>query len=35
MTVHIFLSSTYLDLQPERQAVEAVMHRFRETRFGG
>lgn len=35
MTIHIFLSSTYLDLQPERQAVEAVIHRFRETKFVG
>jgi Domain of unknown function (DUF4062) len=35
MTIHIFLSSTYLDLQPERQAVETVIHRFRETKFVG
>ena len=35
MTIHIFLSSTYLDLQPERNAVENVIQRFRETKFVG
>jgi hypothetical protein len=35
MTFHIFVSSTWLDLQPERQAVETVLQRMRETRFVG
>ncbi len=35
MTIRIFLSSTYLDLQPERQTVETMLHRFRETKFVG
>jgi hypothetical protein len=34
-TVHIFVSSTWLDLQPERQAVEAALQRLRETKFVG
>ena len=34
-TVHVFLSSTWLDLQPERKAVEAALHRFREAKFSG
>jgi hypothetical protein len=33
--VHVFVSSTRLDLQPERQAVEAAIHRMRETRYVG
>lgn len=33
--VQVFVSSTYLDLQPERQAVEAVLLRLRETKFVG
>jgi hypothetical protein len=35
MTIHIFVSSTWLDLQPERQAVETVLQRMRETKFIG
>src|SRR5262245_8516110 len=35
MTVHIFVSSTWLDLQPERQAVETALDRMRETKFIG
>lgn len=31
----IFISSTWRDLQPERKAVEAVVHRLRETEFVG
>lgn len=31
----VFLSSTWLDLQPERAAAEAAIHRLRETRFTG
>lgn len=33
--VHVFVSSTWLDLQPEREAVEAALHRLRETKFVG
>lgn len=33
--IHVFISSTWLDLRPEREAVEAVIHRFRETKFTG
>lgn len=35
MTFHIFVSSTWLDLQPERQAVEIALQRMRETKFIG
>jgi hypothetical protein len=35
MTVHVFVSSTWLDLQPERQAVEIALDRMRETKFIG
>ncbi len=35
MTIHIFVSSTWLDLQPERQAVETALQRMRETKFIG
>ena len=35
MTVHIFVSSTWLDLQPDRQAVETALQRMRETKFIG
>src|SRR5262245_46063227 len=35
MTVHIFVSSTWLDLQPERQAVKTALDRMRETKFIG
>jgi tetratricopeptide (TPR) repeat protein len=34
-TVHVFVSSTWLDLRPEREAVERVIHRTRETKFLG
>jgi len=33
--VHVFISSTWLDLKPEREAVEAVLQRMRETQFAG
>ncbi|MFQ5472981.1 MAG: DUF4062 domain-containing protein, partial [Dehalococcoidia bacterium] len=33
--VRIFISSTWLDLQPEREAVERAIQRLRETRFVG
>jgi hypothetical protein len=35
ITIHIFVSSTWLDLRPERQAMEAALQRVRETRFVG
>src|SRR5215475_3491051 len=35
MTVQIFVSSTWLDLQPERKAVEAAIQRLRETKYVG
>src|SRR5215813_6139794 len=31
----VFVSSTWLDLQPERQAVEAALQRLHETKFVG
>src|SRR5260370_38620924 len=31
----IFLSSTWQDLQPEREAVEKALHRIQETNFAG
>jgi hypothetical protein len=34
-TVHVFVSSTWLDLRPERQAVEGALQRVRETEFIG
>jgi tetratricopeptide (TPR) repeat protein len=34
-TIQIFISSTWLDLQPEREAVEAALRRMRETKFVG
>ncbi|HEX8920015.1 MAG TPA: DUF4062 domain-containing protein, partial [Pyrinomonadaceae bacterium] len=34
-TVRVFVSSTWLDLEPERKAVEAAIHRMRETKFVG
>ncbi|MGH8064427.1 MAG: DUF4062 domain-containing protein [Candidatus Entotheonellia bacterium] len=34
-TVCVFVSSTWLDLQPERKAVEAALQRLRETKFMG
>jgi Domain of unknown function (DUF4062) len=34
-TVCVFVSSTWLDLQPERKAVEAALQRLRETKFVG
>lgn len=33
--VRVFVSSTWLDLQPERAAVEKVLHRLEETKFVG
>jgi hypothetical protein len=33
--VNVFLSSTWLDLQPEREAVQTALHRLRETKFVG
>jgi hypothetical protein len=33
--VRVFVSSTWLDLQPEREAVEAAIHRLRETKYVG
>ena len=33
--LHVFVSSTWLDLQPERAAVETAMQRLRETKFVG
>jgi hypothetical protein len=33
-TVCVFVSSTWLDLQLERKAVEAALQRLRETKFG-
>lgn len=35
MVIHIFVSSTWLDLQPERKAVEVALQRLRETKFVG
>src|SRR5688500_3121920 len=35
MTVHVFISSTWVDLQDERRAVESVLQRLLETRFIG
>ena len=35
ITLHVFVSSTWLDLQPERNAVQAVLQRMRETKFVG
>ena len=33
--LHVFVSSTWLDLQPEREAVETALQRLRETKFVG
>src|SRR5208337_4634746 len=33
--VHVFISSTWLDLQREREAVEAALQRMRETKYAG
>jgi len=35
MLIRSFISSTWLDLKPERSAVEVMMQRFRETKFIG
>src|SRR5262245_39214181 len=35
MTVNLFVSSTWLDLQPERRTVEVALQRLRETKFVG
>jgi hypothetical protein len=34
-TVRVFVSSTWLDLEPEREAVEQAVQRLRETKFVG
>jgi hypothetical protein len=34
-SLKIFISSTSLDLEPERMAVEKVLHRLRDTEFAG
>jgi len=34
-TCHVYVSSTWLDLRPERQAVERAVQRMRETKFIG
>lgn len=34
-SVRIFISSTWLDLQPEREAVEKALHRLQEAEFSG
>ena len=33
--VHVFVSSTWLDLQPERKATETALLRMRETKLVG
>ena len=33
--VPVFISSTWLDLKPEREAVEAALQRMRETKYAG
>jgi tetratricopeptide (TPR) repeat protein len=33
--IRVFVSSTWLDLKPERQAVETLLQRMRETKFAG
>ena len=33
--VHVFISSTWLDLQPEREAIEVALQRMRETKYAG
>src|SRR5262245_29820122 len=33
--VRVFVSSTWRDLQPEREKVQAVLNTFRETKFTG
>ncbi len=35
ITISAFVSSTWMDLQPERAAVEMLLQRFRETKFIG
>ena len=35
ITVRVFVSSTWLDLQPERDTLESLLQRFRETKFIG
>jgi len=34
-TIRVFVSSTWLDLKPEREAVEAALQRMRETKYIG
>jgi len=33
--VRVFVSSTWIDLQPEREAVERIIHRMRRLEFAG
>lgn len=33
--IRVFISSTWIDLQPEREAVEKALHRMRNTSFSG
>ena len=33
--IRIFVSSTWIDLQPERKAVETALHRMKETKLIG
>src|SRR5262249_39675136 len=35
LTIRVFVSSTWLDLQPERAALEVAVHRMRGTKFVG
>jgi uncharacterized membrane protein len=35
ITIRVFVSSTWLDLKPERDALESLLQRFRETKFIG
>ena len=35
ITLNVFVSSTWLDLQPEREAVQVALHRLRELKFVG
>src|SRR5690349_23970039 len=35
LAIGVYVSSTWLDLRPEREAVEEVLHRFQTTRFVG
>ena len=35
LAIGVYVSSTWLDLRPEREAVEEVLHRFQTTKFVG